>query len=195
MNAPVKDSPLRVFALRIRWEFANTAFLIASIILLVLFAGTPFVEHLVATVGTLGYLGAFLTGVFFVSTFTIAPAVVVLFGFAHTLAPVPLAVVAGLGAMAGDYVMLRFVRDRLRAEWAPVFAELSDTTLGRTFASPYFAWLMPLLGAIIIASPLPDELGIGLLGFSRVRTSRVLLLTFVLNVLGILAVVLAARAF
>jgi hypothetical protein len=163
-------------------------------VVLVLFAGSPPVQDFVRTAAAWGYFGAFFTGIFFVSTFTVAPALVVLFALAHRLPAVPLALVAALGAMAGDYLIFRFVRDRLRAEWAPIFSKLSDTLFGRLFASPLFAWFMPFLGALIIASPLPDEIGIGLLGLSDVAPSRLLALTFVLNAAGILAVVFIARA-
>ena len=45
----------------------------------------------------MGYLGAFITGIFFVSTFTVVPASVVLFRLAESLHPIEVALLAGLG--------------------------------------------------------------------------------------------------
>ena len=57
-----------------------------------------------------------------------------------------------------------------------------------------FRWLTPLIGAIIVASPLPDEIGLALMGLSGLRTAMFLPLSFILNFFGILAVGLAVRA-
>ncbi len=46
----------------------------------------------------------------------------------------------------------------------------------------------PMLDALIIASPLPDEFGVSLLGLSKVRVAVLLPIAFVMNFLGILAV-------
>lgn len=42
--------------------------------------------------------------------------------------------------------------------------------------SHYFAWLTPVIGAIIIASPLPDDLGVGLLSASKIKKWQFILL-------------------
>jgi uncharacterized membrane protein YdjX (TVP38/TMEM64 family) len=52
-----------------------------------------------------------------------------------------------------------------------------------------------VLGAIIIASPLPDEMGVGLMGISKLKTSQFILLSFVLNAIGIFIVVTAGSLF
>ena len=185
-------SPLSLFVLRLSWQFANTLLLLASLIAFFFLAGTPAVHAFIADVGQWGYFGAFVTGIFFVSTFTVAPAVVVLFSFARVLPLFPLALVAGLGAMVGDFLLFSFVRDRLSAEWSPLFSRIAETPLGRLFASPFFAWFTPVLGALIIASPLPDELGVGLLGLNGLKSWKMLLITFVLNTAGILLIVFVA---
>lgn len=186
-------SPLRIFVLRLGWQFANTLLLVVSLIAFFVLASTPAVHGFISTVGHLGYLGALVTGAFFVSTFTVAPAIVVLYSLAHALPPVPLALAAGVGAMLGDFILFKFVRDRLYDEWAPVFSRLSDTPFGQLFASPFFAWLTPVIGALIIASPFPDEVGVGMLGLSKLESWKMLLITFVLNAVGIFFVVLAAN--
>lgn len=62
------------------------------------------------------------------------------------------------------------------------------------FRLRFFRWLTWLLGGLIIASPLPDELGIGLLGFSKMKLAAFIPLSLIFNSLGILVIGLVARS-
>lgn len=177
------------------WRYKNTAFLIASLILFFFLADTPFVDNLIRRIGSLGYIGAFLGGIFFVSTFTVAPAAAVLFHIAQTLNPLGVAVAAGLGAVIGDYLIFRFLKDHVFDELKPVFSRLGGSYLERLISTPYFAWFAPVMGAIIIASPFPDEVGISLMGISQLKNWQFLVISFVLNAFGILLIVTIARSF
>jgi hypothetical protein len=55
-------------------------------------------------------------------------------------------------------------------------------------------YLLPLLGGLAIASPLPDEIGVPLLGLARISTPRFLTIVYGLHFAGIYAIGLAARA-
>ena len=176
-----------------KWRYKNTAFLVLSLILLFYLAKTPAVDAVIRQVGSLGYVGAFITGIFFVSTFTVAPAVIVLFKLAEVLHPVEVALLAGLGAMIGDFIIFRFVKDKVFDELAPLFRKLHTAKTRRLFKTPYFAWSMPVIGAFLIASPFPDEVGVSMLGLSKIRPWQFFLVTFALNALGIFIVVTAAR--
>jgi hypothetical protein len=44
-------------------------------------------------------------------------------------------------------------------------------------------------------SPFPDEVGLGLLGMSKVKTWQTLALLYLLDVVGIFLIVIAARSF
>lgn len=175
------------------WKFKNTLFLVASIIIFFYFADTDLVKSIIERVGGLGYLGAFITGIFFVSTFTVAPASVVLFYLARELNPFGVALAAGMGGVLGDYIIFRFLRDRVFEELKPVFTKLGGSRITRLLATPYFAWLAPVIGALIIASPFPDEVGIGLLGASKLKSWQFIALSLALNTLGILAIITLAK--
>jgi hypothetical protein len=182
-----------------RWGYKNILLFVLSLILLFLVAGMPEFDSFIKHLGTLGYLGAFVTGIFFVSTFTVAPAIVVLFHLANVLQPYEVALLAGAGAMIGDLIIFRYVRDEVFYEVKPLLAKLHLTKrpkksrIGLLMRSPYFAWLLPVVGAIIIASPFPDEVGVSMLGASRIKQWQMLLLTFALNAVGIFVVVSIAR--
>lgn len=164
-----------------------------SLIVFFLVADTPAAHVVIQHIGSYGYLGSVITGIFFVSTFTVVPASAVLFHLAEEYNPFLIAITAGFGSMLGDLILFRFVQDKLFAELAPLVKRIQDRPVLVLFKSSYFAWLTPVLGAIIIASPLPDEVGIGMMGLSKISRWKFILLTFTLNTLGILAIVLLAQ--
>lgn len=176
------------------WRYKNTTWLLISLFIFFFIATTPFVDNLLKTIGSMGYVGAFIAGIFFVSIFTVAPASAVLFHLAEQLHPFEVAVLAGLGAMTGDYIIFKYMRDKVFEELSPLFRKVTTHRITKLFYTPYFQWLTPFLGALFIASPGPDEVGISLLGLSRIERWQFLLVTFFLNSIGILAVVLLARA-
>lgn len=134
-----------------------------------------------------------MAGTFFVLTFTVAPAGVVLFNLAEIYNPYLVALVAGLGAVVGDYIIFRFLKDAVFEEIKPVFMKLGGTHMSRLMSTPYFAWLAPVIGAVIIASPFPDEIGIGLMGISKLKNWQFLVVSLLLNSLGMLAIVVIAK--
>ncbi|HSH31689.1 MAG TPA: hypothetical protein VK963_03440 [Candidatus Saccharimonadales bacterium] len=176
------------------WPFKNTTLLIVSLVIFFALADSSIAQAVIRGTGELGYIGAFFTGLLFVSTFTVAPAAAILFSLAEILNPIGVALLAGLGAMLGDFVIFRFMKDRVFDELEDLFLRLGGSYLIDLFKTPFFGWMLPLVGAVMIASPLPDEMGISLLGLSKLKQWQFLLLTFSLNALGILAVVMLARA-
>ena len=175
------------------WKLKNTFFLIVSIIVLFYFTDSSFVKDIIHGIGGLGFLGVFIAGIFFVSTFTVAPASIVLFYLAKELDPFGVVVFAGFGAMLGDYIIFRFFKDKVFEELKPIFTKLGDSYVSKLFSTPYFAWLAPVVGAIIIASPFPDEIGIGLLGVTKLKNWQFLTLSFCLNSLGIFLIITFAN--
>lgn len=141
----------------------------------------------------LRFLGSFVSGIFFTSIFTVAPATVALAEIAKVEHPAAVALFGGLGALIGDYVIFRFVKDRITADLLQVLRSRGDAF--RVFyRARLFCWVVPLIGALIVASPLPDELGLLLLGIARTKTRIFIPLSFLLNFFGILMIGLIARA-
>lgn len=177
------------------WHFHNTTLLVLSLILFFFLANTGFVKDTIGSIGNLGYFGAFVAGIFFVSIFTLAPASVVLFNLATQLNPLEVAVVAGFGAVFGDYLIVKYIKNNVLEELKPLFMHHGAVPLIKLFKSPHFAWIIPILGAIIIASPLTDELGLGLIGLTKIKTWQFLVITFLLNTTGIFLITIASRSF
>lgn len=140
-----------------------------------------------------GAAASFIAGIFFTSAFTIAPSSVAL---AHIMQTTPIFTVASwgaFGALCGDLILFFFIRDRfsedLKRSLKPSFVKhiLSSFHFG------FLKWLSPILGALIIASPLPDELGLTLMGLSKMRVTILIPVSYVMNWLGIYALVWFAQ--
>ena len=58
-----------------------------------------------------------------------------------------------------------------------------------SFHFGFLKWLSPIIGALIIASPLPDEFGIAFLGMSKVKTAVLMPISFFMNLIGIYALI------
>jgi hypothetical protein len=185
-----KENNFNYLKEHILWKYKNTFALLVGILLLIYFINSPFIKNIIDSILVLGYLGVFLTGIFFVSSFSVVPASIILFFFAGELNSVGIALVAGLGAVAGDYLIFRFLKDYVFEELRPFFRKIKNSLFPRFKLNPYFFWIIPVLGAIIIASPFPDEIGIGLLGLSKIKNWQFVLISFVLNSLGILLMLL-----
>ncbi len=178
------------------WKFKNTALLLLSLAVLLLIMDTPIFKILLNSFSYLGYFGIFITGVFFVSTFTVAPASILLFSFLDKFDSVSIAFLAGLGAVLGDYLIFRFFKDKVFEELKHAMKGFRKFHIKHLFHTPFFAWFTPVLGAIIIAVPFfPDEIGVGLIGMTKLKNWQFLVLSFILNSVGILLLVITFKMF
>lgn len=148
----------------------------------------------------LGYLGggvafaSFVAGMFFTSVTTTAPAIAVLSELSQEGNLFLVAVMGGLGAVVGDYLIFAFVRDRVSDDIAYVLKRTGTPRIFKILHRKTFRRILPFIGGLIIASPFPDELGLALLGLSHMKTSRFVLISFTFNAIGIFLIGLAARS-
>lgn len=151
-------------------------------------------SHFLAPTDTGRIFESFVIGIFFTSAFTLAPAAIFLAGLSQTISPWTVALFGALGAMCGDLILFLFIRDRLANDIKALFPKSIVRHFLNSFHLGFWKWLAPLLGALIIASPLPDEFGLSLLGLSRTRIAVLMPIAFVMNFLGILLVASVAHA-
>ncbi len=138
--------------------------------------------------------GSFFSGVFFTSAFTIAPASIAIATLSKTTPLLILAFWGAIGAVLGDMILFLFIRDRFADDLEAALRHYHDKKLTRFFHRRFFHWLTPIIGALVIASPLPDEIGITMMGISKIRTWVLVAISFTMNFLGILLVALVAHA-
>lgn len=134
-----------------------------------------------------------VAGLFFTSLMTTAPAIAVLGELTLEANIFSVALVGALGAVAGDYLIFSFVRDRVSQDAAYLLRGPRFRRALRIFSRPHFRRVLPIVGALIIASPLPDELGLTLLGFAHIDRRYFFAVSYAMNFAGIVLIGLAAR--
>lgn len=168
-----------------RRELAKDLLLVVfGIVLTIVLAKSGALDRILSFLG--GHVwGSFLSGIFFTSAFTLAPASVVLVRIAESSSHVAVSLFGAFGAMCGDLALFLFIRDRFAADLTASFRPSFVKHVVSSFHLGFLKWLSPIIGALIIASPLPDELGLGLMGLSKTRVAILLPVSFVMNALGI----------
>ena len=167
---------------------------IFSVFIAIILAKTGALQDLITSTQEVRFIGSFIAGIFFVSVFTVAPATVALGEIAQSNSVIVVAILGGLGALIGDLIIFRFVKDRVSEHFYYLMRVSKSERLFSIFKLKLFRWIIPFIGALIIASPLPDEIGVAMLGLSKMKNSYFILLSFVLNSAGILIIGLIAKA-
>ncbi|MDP1891983.1 MAG: hypothetical protein Q8K55_13900, partial [Gemmatimonadaceae bacterium] len=138
----------------------DMAIIVLSIFIAVILVKTKFLIGILTSTKELKLLGSFIAGMFFTSVFTTAPAIATLGEIARTNSAALVAIFGAMGAVVGDLIIFRFIRDKL-SEHLLELARHQEA--GKRFKVllklKYFRWLTFLMGGLIIASPFPDELG------------------------------------
>ena len=84
-----------------------------SVLIAVILVKTEVLINILASSKELELFGSFIAGMFFTSVFTVAPATVVLVEIARLNSLFLVALFGGIGAMIGDIIIFRFVKNRL----------------------------------------------------------------------------------
>lgn len=176
------------------WKHKNIVLLLLGILMAFVFSRSEIFKSFLFNLGNFGYLSAFIAGVLFVSTFTVAAGALILLTLTKVLPPFWLISIAVLGASFGDLVIFRFVRKSVIGEIMPIYNQIKGNHLKKIFHTKYFGWTLPVVGALIIASPFPDELGISLIGLSAVETRKFLLISLLSHTVGMFFLVSVSLA-
>lgn len=175
---------------------ADIGIIAMSVLVAVIFVKTNTLSQLLNSTAQFELIGSFIAGIFFTSIFTTAPAVATFGQVAITNSLSHVVFIGAAGAVVGDILMFRFVKDRV-SESVMELVE-AEGWMHRTkilLKRRSFRWSAFLLGGILIAVPLPtDELGISLMGFAKMKLWMFILISYIFNAAGIMAIGLAARA-
>jgi len=164
-----------------------------SVVLGFVLLKTGATKHVLTASQDYEYMGMFIVGMFFTSVFTTVPATIVIGELALVTNLLPLVLIGGLGALCGDFVIFRFFKDNISEDLRYLFEVKKKSRWKLIFKSRIFKVFLTLIGGIIIASPLPDELGLALMGISKTKSFTFIFISFLCNALGILFIALAAR--
>ena len=145
-------------------------------------------DFILNSVGDIWYIHAFIAGLFFTSAFT-TPLSIVALGEISLRSPLlPVALIGAVGALLGDLVIFTLIKDAFAQDVNDFLKVHRYKKIRAIFRYRIFRWLTPCLGALIIASPLPDEIGLAMMGFSRMRFIVFIPVSLVFNFIGILLI-------
>lgn len=166
----------------------DAVILLLSIVAAVVLAHLGVFAHILTLAQGFQIASSFIAGIFFTSMFTVGISSVAFVEIAQNGNATAIALAGAVGAVFGDMVLFIFIRDNLSTDLKEILKKASYKKFIAHFHGGVFRWLSPLVGALVIASPLPDELGLTLMGMSKMRSIFMIPITFVMNFLGILAV-------
>lgn len=160
-------------------------FILTFVAAYILFSGRSFLP-LHNFLFSLEYFGTFLAGIFFVYGFTAAPATAILLILAKSQNIVLAGFIAGMGALLGDLIIFKLIRHSFADELEKLRKEKVVSYLGDKTPDLLKRYLMPIFVGFIIASPLPDEIGISLLATSKTISMRIFsIIAYLFNTVGI----------
>lgn len=168
--------------------------IVASVVVAILFVQLGIIEAFIGESQLSLILSSFLGGAFFTSLFTVAPAGVALVAVGQSLSPFLVAFFGALGAMLIDMLIISFVRKDIIANFDAVARTTFKKHILRAFHFGFLKWVAFGAGLFLIATPLPDELGLFLIGISSISSRFLPLIFFVSHFVGILLVVSIASA-
>lgn len=185
MPKPMPKRTAKTNQKRKRQFFIDMVLLAASISFAFWFAESGLTHQVVGYFSLFPLLGVFVAGMFFTSVFTTAPSIVLLGDFAHTTPLGTLALVGGLGAMIGDFIIFKFVRGHISEDIDYLLSFTRKNRFSVIFKTRLFRYFVPFIGALIIASPFPDELGIAMMGISKMSNRAFFIISYIMNAAGI----------
>ena len=168
-----------------KWNYRNLIILAISIILAVYILTSSPLKNFILNLGAYSYLGAFISGIFFAFGFTAAPATATILLLGKTANPILLGLIGGFGAMLSDFLIFSYIKYKLNPDIKYILKKLKVDKI-KKIRHTKLGWIIPVLGAGILASPLPDELGSVLLGIAHYSTKKFLVLSYIMNSLGII---------
>lgn len=158
-------------------------------------------EWLDGRVHGFGYPGVFAAGLLFSYGFTTPFAIAAFVAIAHEVNPWIAAPLAGIGALLSDLVIFELLRisffgnelERLRH--TRMIDRIHHMLHHETTPERVRKALLWVMASIVIASPLPDEIGVALLSGSTKLSERAFAVICVtMNTLGILVILVLTRA-
>lgn len=204
---------------KLQWRYKNSIALILVLLLTFFIVRSKLFKNFIQSLGNFGYIGSLIAGLFYAYSFTIAFSLSVFYFLGKFLDPFIVALFGAFGAVISDYLLFKFVKQNLSEEirfliqdiksvyfktsfFFKIFpfsnlilSERFENIARKVYASKTFKILTNLIGYAIIASPLPDEIGVTFLGIAKHRKEEFIFLTFFLNFIGILSFLLLTQNF
>ena len=194
---------------KFQWKHHNLILLFISIVAAYFILTFKPIISLIHGLSYFGYAASFVLGMLFTYALTAIPATAALYNLGENFNPFLIAFIGAFGSVISDYLIFRFVRDRLMVEIKLLSKEINNLTeplsnLVSTKRMRIIIWkkisssriwktLVPVIAGFIIASPLPDEIGVAIFGAAKYEPKKFIIISYCLNFVGILVVTSVAK--
>lgn len=143
---------------------------------------------------SLKYLGTFLAGLFYSYGFTSNPATAILLILAQEQNILLATLIASIGTLLSDLLIFIFIKNSFIDEIEKLKKEKTIKYLQKktkTIFGHYYKYIIPTIAAILIASPLPTEIGITMMtSIKKISIKKFIIIAYILHTLGILTILL-----
>ena len=165
-------------------------FIISVILVYFLFSGLAY-KPLHDALVFMGYFGTFLAGLLYPYALTSAAGTGVLLILVKEQNLLLAGLIAGIGALISDTILFFFVKHGFSDEVEKLSKERVVRTVNRWIPDSVRVYLLATLAGILIASPLPTEIGIILMAsLKNISIKKFVILVYILHASAIFVILL-----
>lgn len=176
---------------KVEFKYPKLALLVLTFILAYSLFSLGFLDTILSALISLGYLGTFMVGFLYAYSFTAGPATIILIMIAKKENLFFAGLTAGLGALIGDIIIFLFIRHSFSDEVDRLSRERFFQSVRKYSSGILRKYVLPVLASLIIASPLPTEIGVTLLASMKsMSTKRFTFIAYLLHTIGILIILI-----
>ncbi|MEX2017125.1 MAG: hypothetical protein WD876_01495 [Candidatus Pacearchaeota archaeon] len=173
------------------FKYPKLMLLVAAIVLAYYVFKLPSVKIFVSGL-QVNYISDFIAGILFSFGFTTPFSI----GYFITTTPANILItslIAGVGSVIGDMIIFRTIKISFMDEFKKLEKKKAIRKIGEIIKNnPHVLirhYLVYIFAGIILASPLPDELGVSMLaGLTTIKPKIFMALSFILHVIGFYAI-------
>ena len=165
-------------------------FIISIILVYVLFSGLAY-KPLHDALLFMGYFGTFLAGLLYPYALTSAAGTGILLILAKEQNLLLAGAIAGIGALISDIILFLFVTHSFSDEVQKLSKERVVRTVNRWIPDSIRVYLLASFAGLLIASPLPTEIGILLMtSIKNISFKKFIIIIYVLHATAIFVILL-----
>jgi hypothetical protein len=180
---------------RIKIKYPKLSLFILSVILVYFFFSGLAYEPLHDGLRFVGYFGTFLAGLLYPYALTSAAGTGILLILAKEQNIFLAGVIAGIGALISDIILFLFVTHSFSDEVQKLSKETVVRTINRLISDSIRVYLLATFAYLLIASPLPTEIGILLMTSIRnISFKKFISIIYVLHASAIFIILLISNA-
>jgi uncharacterized membrane protein YdjX (TVP38/TMEM64 family) len=179
----------RLFA----FKYPKLLLLTATIILSYYLFSLPQVKDFVLNLDQFNYLSDFIAGIFFSFGFT-TPLSIGYFVTTYSENIFLTSIIAGIGSVIGDIIIFKTIKISFMDEFKELERKKAIKKIEKIVENNKHVlirhYLLYIFAGIILASPLPDELGVSMLaGLTTIKTKIFAVISFLLHTIGFYVII------